>query len=146
VRFPAPSYFKFSKSVADLTATSILAWGVKMGAVSERRTWARGCADLISFPASPFPGLVESVASEFSLTDSERRDLLPSGGQFVFDNRVGWARTYLKKAGLLLAPRRGVVQITDRGLQVLLVEHGVGVSIVAPCEVKKVDSDYFAED
>jgi restriction system protein len=66
-----------------------------------------------------FPSLVESLASEFRLTDSERRDLLPSGGQFVFDNRVGWARTYLKKAGLLWAPKRGVVQITDRGLQVL---------------------------
>lgn len=66
-----------------------------------------------------FPSLVETLAAEFKLTDSERRDLLPSGGQFVFDNRVGWARTYLKKAGLLSAPKRGVIQITDRGLQVL---------------------------
>lgn len=47
-----------------------------------------------------FPSLVEALAQEFKLTDDERRELLPSGGQFVFDNRVGWARTYMKKAGL----------------------------------------------
>jgi restriction system protein len=66
-----------------------------------------------------FPSLVEEIAAEFKLTDAERRELLPSSGQVVFNNRVGWARTYLKKAGLLAAPRRGVVQITERGLQVL---------------------------
>jgi restriction system protein len=65
------------------------------------------------------PGLVDALASEFKLSDPERRELLPSGGQFIFDNRVGWARTYLKKAGLLAAPKRGFIQITDRGLQLL---------------------------
>ncbi len=66
-----------------------------------------------------FPTVVDSLAEEFKLTDSERRELLPSGGQFIFDNRVGWARTYLKKAGLIAAPKRGVIQTTDRGMQVL---------------------------
>jgi restriction system protein len=66
-----------------------------------------------------FPSIVDALAAEFKLSESERRDLLPSGGQFVFNNRVGWARTYMKKAGLLSAPKRGVVQITDRGLRVL---------------------------
>lgn len=66
-----------------------------------------------------FRSVVEALAAEFKLKDSERRELLPSGGQFVFDNRVGWARTYMKKAGLLSAPKRGTVQITDRGLKVL---------------------------
>lgn len=66
-----------------------------------------------------FPDLVDALAAELRLTDAERRELLPSGGQFIFSNRVGWARTYMKKAGLLLAPKRGVVQITDSGLQVL---------------------------
>jgi len=65
------------------------------------------------------PEIIEVLAKEFRLTDAERRDLLPSGGQFVFNNRVGWARTYLKKAWLLSTPKRGVLQITDRGLQVL---------------------------
>jgi restriction system protein len=65
------------------------------------------------------PLLVDALAAEFRLSDGERRELLPSGGQFLFDNRVGWARTYLKKAGLIASPKRGVVQITERGRQVL---------------------------
>ncbi len=66
-----------------------------------------------------FPGLVQTLAANFKLTDLERRELLPGGSQFIFDNRVGWARTYLKKAGLLAAPKRGFVQITERGRTVL---------------------------
>lgn len=66
-----------------------------------------------------FPSTVDALAEEYRLTDSERRELLPSGGQFVFNSRVGWARTYMKKALLLSAPKRGVVQITDRGLEEL---------------------------
>jgi len=67
----------------------------------------------------PLPIVIEALASEFNLTDSERRELLPSDGQFIFNNRVGWARTYMKKAGLISTPKRGILQITDRGLQVL---------------------------
>jgi restriction system protein len=66
-----------------------------------------------------FRSLVDAIAADYKLKDSERRELLPSGGQFILDNRLGWARTYLKKAGLLSAPKRGTVQITERGLQVL---------------------------
>lgn len=66
-----------------------------------------------------FPELVEALATEFRLTEPERRELLPSGGMFLFNNRVGWARVYMKKAGLLSAPKRGFVQITKRGLDVL---------------------------
>jgi restriction system protein len=63
--------------------------------------------------------LIDTLAADFKLTDSERRELLPSGNQGIFNNRVGWARTYLKKAGLITSPKRGVMQITDRGLQIL---------------------------
>lgn len=63
--------------------------------------------------------LIEDLAASFKLTEEERAELLPSGQSFVFSNRAGWARTYLKKAGLLSAPRRGFLQITDRGLDVL---------------------------
>jgi restriction system protein len=58
---------------------------------------------------------LEQLASEFKLTEAERAELLPSGTAPVFDNRVGWARTYLKQAGLLSAPKRGMFQITDAG-------------------------------
>jgi len=62
---------------------------------------------------------IESLADEFKLSDEERRELLPSGQQEVFDNRVGWARTYMKKAGLLRTTRRGFFEITERGSEAL---------------------------
>jgi restriction system protein len=62
---------------------------------------------------------LETLAKEFNLSDQERKELLPSGVDFVFNNRVGWARTYLKKAGLLEYSKRGYQRITERGLKVL---------------------------
>jgi len=62
---------------------------------------------------------IDTLADEFKLTEAERKELLPSGQQEVFNNRVGWARTYMKKAGLLETTRRGHFRITTRGLQVL---------------------------
>jgi restriction system protein len=62
---------------------------------------------------------IERLADQFQLTDDERKELLPSGQQATFDNRVGWARTYLKKAGLLAGSRRGYFVITDRGKSIL---------------------------
>ncbi|MCI0498039.1 MAG: winged helix-turn-helix domain-containing protein, partial [Thermoplasmata archaeon] len=66
-----------------------------------------------------FREIIENLAAQFKLTDEERKELLPSGQQPIFDNRVGWAKTYLKKAGLLDSPQRGIVIITTRGLDVL---------------------------
>ncbi len=60
-----------------------------------------------------------ALADQFQLSDEERAALLPSGGTLVFPSRVSWACTYLKKAGLLVATRRGFFQITSRGLDVL---------------------------
>ncbi len=62
---------------------------------------------------------VDMLATELQLTASERNELLPSGQQEVFNNRIGWAKSYLKKAGLLTYPRRGTLQITSRGQQIL---------------------------
>lgn len=62
---------------------------------------------------------VGALADKFKLGHSDRIELLPSGKQAVFHNRVGWARSYLKKAGLLNSPRRGIFCITDRGRGVL---------------------------
>ncbi|HCQ22228.1 MAG: winged helix-turn-helix domain-containing protein [Aphanizomenon sp.] len=59
------------------------------------------------------------LADVFNLSDDERKELLSSGQQAVFDNRVGWARTYLKKAGLFISPKRGFFQTTDRGKEIL---------------------------
>lgn len=62
-----------------------------------------------------FSHAVELLAEEFSLSTEERNELLPSGSQAVFNNRVGWARSYLKQAGLLSSPKRGFFTITPKG-------------------------------
>lgn len=59
------------------------------------------------------------LAKYFNLSDDEQRELLPSGQQPIFRNRLGWARTYMNKAGLLDSTRRAHFKITDRGLELL---------------------------
>jgi restriction system protein len=63
--------------------------------------------------------IVDLMAKEFNITDEERKELLPSGQTFVFGSRVGWARTYMKKAGLIETPKRGYLKVTEKGLQTL---------------------------
>ncbi|PSB24020.1 restriction endonuclease [Stenomitos frigidus] len=63
--------------------------------------------------------LREQLAHQFGITPEQRAIRLPNGQQSVFDNRIGWANTYLRKAGLLSRPKRGSVQITQRGRDVL---------------------------
>ena len=62
---------------------------------------------------------IDSLADQFDLSEEERRELLPSGQQAIFSNRIGWARIHLKKAVLLEPTRRGYFKITKRGLSVL---------------------------
>jgi restriction system protein len=66
-----------------------------------------------------FRDAVDKLADDFTLSDQERKEMLPSGQSEIFRNRVGWARTYLKKAGLIESPRRGYLLITQRGLDIL---------------------------
>ncbi len=62
--------------------------------------------------------LADTLASQFLLTEEERAELL-SSGQPRFENRIGWARSALKQAGLIESPRRAYVCITNRGREVL---------------------------
>ncbi|MBX3101708.1 MAG: restriction endonuclease [Bacteroidetes bacterium] len=66
-----------------------------------------------------FRDVVEKLASFFQLSELDRKELLPSGTAPVFDNRVGWAKTYLKKAGLLENNKRSILVITKNGKQIL---------------------------
>ena len=61
----------------------------------------------------------EVLTSGFKLTQAERDELLPSGNQSKFSNRVAWAKSYLQQAGLFVSPKRGHFQLTDRGTGVL---------------------------
>ncbi len=65
------------------------------------------------------PEAVDRLADHFNLSAEDRSELLPSGTQRRFDNRVAWSRTYLKQAGLLCYPGRGKFKLTDRGREVL---------------------------
>lgn len=62
---------------------------------------------------------LDELAASSNLSDDERSQLLPSGRPTVFRNRVAWAKSYLVRAGLIEASRRGVYRITHLGRQVL---------------------------
>lgn len=66
---------------------------------------------------------IEHLANHFNLTPEERQEMLTSGPQAIFDNRVSWAKTHLLKAGLLESPRRSIFKITLRGQQILGQNH-----------------------
>jgi len=80
-----------------------------------------------------FGEAVDYLSDYFGLSDSEFKELLPSGAQPIFRNRVAWAKTYLSKAGLLVSPKRGMLQITDNGLKVLSQN------------IDKIDNDYLKQ-
>lgn len=66
-----------------------------------------------------FRETVDNLADHFQLSEEERKEMLPSGTQVIFKNRVGWARTYIKHARLIETTRRGHFKISARGLNVL---------------------------
>jgi restriction system protein len=77
--------------------------------------------------------VIGQLANEFELTETERSQLLPSGTQATFSNRVQWARSYLVQAGLLEATRRAHFRITERGSAALFE----GLS--------RIDNDYLTK-
>jgi restriction system protein len=76
----------------------------------------RFCADGTEHAISE---TTDALADQFKLTDEERKALLPSGVQEIFRNRVAWAKSHLKMAGLLANPKRGIYKITERGLEIV---------------------------
>jgi restriction system protein len=81
----------------------------------------------------PLKEITASMAEAFKLSAEEREQRIPSGQSTYIQNRTGWAKTYLKKAGLLASPKRGLIQITDRGREVLLRKPG------------RIDGDFLAQ-
>ena len=69
-----------------------------------------------------FKEAIPFLANQFNLTEEEKREVLPSGKQLRFNNRVYWSKTHLEKAGLLISPKRGIFMITKEGLEVLAAE------------------------
>jgi restriction system protein len=69
--------------------------------------------------------VINELADVFNLSEEEKAETLPSGKQSILDNRVGWARTYLTKAGLLEVTRRAHFIITERGIKALQDKNAV---------------------
>jgi restriction system protein len=65
----------------------------------------------------------EIIAKKMKLSADDLKELLPSGNQTKFDNRVAWAKTYFVQAKVLLSPKRGYFLITDRGRDLLKKGH-----------------------
>jgi restriction system protein len=81
----------------------------------------------------PLSSLQKEIIEELGITPEEAKEKLPSGRQSVINNRLGWAKTYLDKAGLLETPKRAHYRITERGLKAL-----------GECAVK-IDNDYLKQ-
>lgn len=67
----------------------------------------------------PYIDAKKQVIADFHLSEEDVSELLPSGRQSIFTNRVGWCRTYLKKAGLIESPSRARFVITEAGKHIL---------------------------
>lgn len=85
------------------------------------------------------------LALQFNVSEEERARLLPSGQNAVFSNKVWWARTHLKKAGLVEYPKKAHFQITTRGKQVLSenptnIGHKIFKAISRICRISKSKS------
>ena len=74
-----------------------------------------------------------TVASHIDLTAEDRTEMLPSGKQRRYDNRIGWAKTYLAKAGLVDTPRRGYARTIERDQQALASSHTVDLEYLHQC-------------
>lgn len=67
----------------------------------------------------PYIDAKKQVIADFHLSEEDVSELLPSGRQSIFTNRIGWCRTYLKKAGLIESPSRARFVITEAGKHIL---------------------------
>ncbi len=78
------------------------------------------------------------IATAMALTDADLAEMLPSGSQRTFDNRVAWARTYLDKAGLIETPQRGKYRITTAGKNALISGDKIDLSYLEKSDNFKI--------
>lgn len=93
--------------------------------IPDFQTFMRPLLEAIdNLPEQELKDVKLKLISRFKLTDDDLREKIPSGRAFLFDNRLGWANTYLKKAGLIGSERRAYLQITESGHNFLLSHEG----------------------
>lgn len=86
----------------------------------------RPLLELLAKEAAPLRAreVYPKLALAMALTDAQIAHMLPSGKQTTFRNRVGWASTYLRFAGLVVSPSRGIWAISEPGRKVLATHKG----------------------
>jgi len=77
--------------------------------------------------------ITNHIIDIYKITPEEAKQLIPSGRAKLIDNRVGWACTYLRKAGLIESPQRAINNITDNGIKTLSQN------------LEKIDNNYLKE-
>lgn len=82
----------------------------------------------------------EKLAEHFQLTEEERAELLPSGMQAVYQNRIGWAHDRIKRRGYSSSPRRGLWKITDAGVR-YMVSHPRPLSVQEVQAIARIDAE-----
>jgi len=85
------------------------------------------------------------LINKFSVTDEELQIKIPSQRAFLFDNRLGWANTYLKKAGLIGSQKRGFLQITEQG-KVFLSKHPEQIKVSDLKSIEEFKSFHKAKE
>lgn len=93
--------------------------------VPDFQTFMRPLLEVIdNLPEQELKVVKKKLIESFKLTEDDLREKIPSGRAFLFDNRLGWANTYLKKAGLIGSNRRAYLQITNSGHDFLANHNG----------------------
>ncbi len=82
----------------------------------------------------------EKLADHFKLTENERAELLPSGTQPVYHNRIGWAHDRIKRKGFSSSPRRGLWKATEAGIR-FIVSHPRPLTTQEIQTIARLDSD-----
>ncbi|MBN1524995.1 MAG: winged helix-turn-helix domain-containing protein [Spirochaetales bacterium] len=85
-------------------------------AIPDFQTFMRPLLEAIdNLPEQELKTVKAKLIQYFKLSEDDLREKIPSGRAFLFDNRLGWANTYLKKAGLINSNRRAFLEITENG-------------------------------
>jgi restriction system protein len=73
--------------------------------------------------------IFDVLERQFNLTEEEKNQFLPSGKQKIIINRIGWAKSFLKQAGLIASGMGGRYNITNEGREILSEEHPGGIDV-----------------
>ena len=114
--------------------------------IPDFQTFMRPLLEAIdNLPEQELKTVKRKLVDQFHLTEDDLREKIPSGRALLFDNRLGWANTYLKKAGLIGSERRAYLQITESGHK-FLASHKGGIKIKDLKKINKFKEFHQSKD